>query len=152
MLKIEAANLPFVKFGDSTAARVGDWVVAIGNPFGLGGTVTAGIVSAVHRVTGQGGAYDRFIQTDAVDQQRQFGRPDVRPERQRHRHQFADLFARPAATSASASRSPPKQAKPIIDTLMKGGKIQRGYLGVGMPAGRPTTSPTRSACPRTAAS
>ncbi|WP_204315779.1 trypsin-like peptidase domain-containing protein, partial [Stenotrophomonas maltophilia] len=58
-------NLPFVKFGDSTSARVGDWVVAIGNPFGLGGSVTAGIVSALHRVTGQGGAYDRFIQTDA---------------------------------------------------------------------------------------
>uniref|UniRef100_UPI0013D62D13 trypsin-like peptidase domain-containing protein n=1 Tax=Klebsiella pneumoniae TaxID=573 RepID=UPI0013D62D13 len=65
VLRIEGTNLPFVKFGDSTSARVGDWVVAIGNPFGLGGSVTAGIVSALHRVTGQGGAYDRFIQTDA---------------------------------------------------------------------------------------
>ncbi len=66
VLKIEGNNLPFVKFGDSTKARVGDWVVAIGNPFGLGSTVTAGIVSALHRVTGSGGAYDRFIQTDAA--------------------------------------------------------------------------------------
>ena len=65
VLKINATNLPFVRFGDSTKTRVGDWVVAIGNPFGLGGTVTAGIVSALHRVTGQGGAYDRYIQTDA---------------------------------------------------------------------------------------
>ncbi|MFX5862060.1 trypsin-like peptidase domain-containing protein, partial [Acinetobacter baumannii] len=54
LLKIDAKNLPFVKFGESDAARVGDWVVAIGNPFGLGGTVTAGIVSSLHRVTGGG--------------------------------------------------------------------------------------------------
>ena len=56
---------PFVHFGDSGEARVGDWVIAIGNPFGLGGTVTSGIVSAVLRNTGTGGAYDRYIQTDA---------------------------------------------------------------------------------------
>ena len=66
MLKIKAdKSFPFVTFGDSSAARVGDWVVAIGNPFGLGGTVTSGIVSAVYRSTGQGTAYDRYIQTDA---------------------------------------------------------------------------------------
>ncbi|MGS3055007.1 S1C family serine protease, partial [Escherichia coli] len=65
LLKIDATNLPYVKWGDSSKARVGDWVLAIGEPFGLGGTVTAGIISAINRVTGQGGAYDRFIQTDA---------------------------------------------------------------------------------------
>src|SRR3546814_10878192 len=65
VLKINASGLPFVKFGDSTTTRVGDWVIAIGNPFGLGSTVTAGIVSALHRNTGQGGAYDRYIPTDA---------------------------------------------------------------------------------------
>ncbi|MEZ0244818.1 MAG: trypsin-like peptidase domain-containing protein, partial [Sphingomonas sp.] len=65
LLKIDGVNLPFVRFGDSSKARVGDWVVAIGNPFGLGGSVTAGIISAVHRVTGTGGANDRYIQTDA---------------------------------------------------------------------------------------
>src|SRR3546814_8251571 len=64
LLKIDAKDLPFVRFGDSTNTRVGDWVVAIGNPFGLGGTVTAGIVSALHRNIGAG-AYDRYIQTDA---------------------------------------------------------------------------------------
>ena len=53
------------RFGDSTRTRVGDWVVAIGNPFGLGGTVTAGIVSALHRSIQGAGAYDRYIQTDA---------------------------------------------------------------------------------------
>ena len=65
VLKIDAkAPLPFVKFGDSGKARAGDWVIAIGNPFGLGGTVTSGIVSSVNRATGTG-AYDHYIQTDA---------------------------------------------------------------------------------------
>jgi len=66
VLKIKSdKTFPFVKFGDSAEARPGDWVMAIGNPFGLGGTVTSGIVSAVYRNTGSGSAYDRYIQTDA---------------------------------------------------------------------------------------
>src|SRR3546814_4203048 len=72
---INASGLHFVKFGDSTTTRVGDWVIAIGNPFGLGSTVTAGIVSALHRNTGQGGAYDRYIQTDASINQGNSGGP-----------------------------------------------------------------------------
>ncbi len=67
VLKISRREpFPFVEFGDSTQSRPGDWVIAIGNPFGLGGTVTSGIVSAVYRNTGQGGAYDRYIQTDTA--------------------------------------------------------------------------------------
>src|SRR3954470_24218004 len=67
LLKIDGRNLPFVQWGDSTKARVGDWVLAIGNPYGLGGTVTAGIISAVHRSGfGGPGAYDRYLQTDAA--------------------------------------------------------------------------------------
>jgi serine protease Do len=74
VLKIEPKKaLPFVKFGDSTKARVGDWVIAIGNPFALSGTVTAGIISAVHR--GTGGTYDKFIQTDASINQGNSGGP-----------------------------------------------------------------------------
>ena len=65
LLKIEGQNFPFVEWGDSTRARVGDWVLAIGNPYGLGGTVTAGIISALHRGITGAGAYDRYIQTDA---------------------------------------------------------------------------------------
>ena len=95
LLKIEGDNLPFVQWGDSTKARVGDWVIAIGNPYGLGGTVTAGIISALHRgITGVG-AYDRYIQTDAAINMGNQRRPDVRSERQCHRHQFgADLADR----------------------------------------------------------
>src|SRR3546814_189396 len=66
VMKINATKpLPFVSFGDSRNARVGDWVVAIGNPLGRGGTVSAGIISAVYRNTGTGRAYDRYLQTDA---------------------------------------------------------------------------------------
>ncbi|MEX2454297.1 MAG: trypsin-like peptidase domain-containing protein, partial [Rhodospirillaceae bacterium] len=65
LLKVEPSRpLPAVSFGDSQKSRVGDWVVAIGNPFGLGGTVTAGIVSARQRDI-NAGPYDDFIQTDA---------------------------------------------------------------------------------------
>ena len=66
LLKIRATDLPFVKMADSKKSRVGDWVIAIGNPLGLGNTVTAGIISALQRNIGAGGAYDRFIQTDTA--------------------------------------------------------------------------------------
>ncbi|HEX2114553.1 MAG TPA: trypsin-like peptidase domain-containing protein, partial [Alphaproteobacteria bacterium] len=65
LLKVESPKpLPFVKFGNSDSARVGDWVIAIGNPFGLGGSVTQGIISARQRDI-NAGPYDDFIQTDA---------------------------------------------------------------------------------------
>ena len=86
LLKIEGRNLPYVQFGDSTKARVGDWALAIGNPFGLGGTVTAGIVSALHRNIGSG-QYDRYIQTDASINQGNSGGPLFDIERQRDRRE-----------------------------------------------------------------
>jgi serine protease Do len=130
LLKIDAAGLPFVRFGDSTRARVGDWVVAIGNPFGLGGTVTAGIVSAVHRVTG-GGASDRFIQTDASINQGNSGGPmfnlqgDVIGIN-------SQIFSQSGGNIGIGFAIPAEDAKPVIDTLMKGTAIRRGYLGVGI--------------------
>ena len=130
LLKIDATNLPFVRFGDSTRARVGDWVVAIGNPFGLGGTVTAGIVSAVHRVTG-GGASDRFIQTDASINQGNSGGPmfnlqgDVIGIN-------SQIFSQSGGNIGIGFAIPAEDAKPVIDTLMKGTAIKRGYLGVGI--------------------
>lgn len=130
VLKIDGANLPFVRFGDSSRARVGDWVVAIGNPFGLGGSVTAGIVSAVHRATGAG-AYDRFIQTDAAINQGNSGGPMFDMSGQVIGIN-SQIFSQSGGNIGIGFAIPADEAKPIIDTLMKGGKIQRGYLGVGI--------------------
>nr|WP_277923169.1 MULTISPECIES: Do family serine endopeptidase [unclassified Sphingomonas] len=130
LLKIDAKALPFVKFGNSNAARVGDWVVAIGNPFGLGGTVTAGIVSSLHRVTG-GGAYDRFIQTDAAINQGNSGGPmfDLSGNVIGINSQ---IFAGQSGGNIGIGFAiPADDAKPVIEKLMKGTTIARGYLGVG---------------------
>lgn len=130
LLKIDAKNLPFVKFGNSNAARVGDWVLAIGNPFGLGGTVTAGIVSSLHRVTG-GGAYDRFIQTDAAINQGNSGGPmfDLSGNVIGINSQ---IFAGQSGGNIGIGFAiPADDAKPVIDKLMKGTTIARGYLGIG---------------------
>ena len=133
LLKVDATNLPFVKFGDSSKARVGDWVIAIGEPFGLGGTVTAGIISALNRVTGQGGAYDRFIQTDAAINKGNSGGPmfDLSGNVIGINSQ---IFSPSEGSVGIGLAIPAEAAKPIIDTMMKGGKIQRGYLGVGRQA------------------
>ncbi|MBS0505429.1 MAG: Do family serine endopeptidase [Proteobacteria bacterium] len=130
VLKIDAgANLPFVQFGDSTHARVGDWVLAIGNPFGLGGTVTSGIVSAVHRNTGQGGAYDRYIQTDASINMGNSGGPMFDLQGNVIGINTA-IFSPSGGNVGIGFAIPAEQAKPVVDALMKGGRVKRGYLGV----------------------
>ena len=143
LLKISAPGpLPFVRFGDSTRARPGDWIVAIGNPFGLGGTVTAGIVSAVHRTTGLGNLADRFIQTDAAINQGNSGGPMF--------NLAGDVIGINSQILGSSSGGnigigfaiPAEDAKPVIDTLMKGGTVKRGYLGVGI---RPVDDDTAAA-------
>jgi len=130
VLKIEGQNLPFVKFGDSSGARVGDWIVAIGNPFGLGGTVTAGIISAVHRVTGAG-AYDRFIQTDASINRGNSGGPmfDLNGNVIGINSQ---ILSPTGGNVGIGFAIPAEEAQPIIAKLRSGASIDRGYLGVGM--------------------
>ena len=129
VLKIEAAGLPFVRFGSSTSARVGDWVVAIGSPFGIGSTVTAGIVSALQRATGQGGAYDRFIQTDAAINQGNSGGPlfDMNGNVIGINSQ---IYTPTGGNVGIGFAIPADQAKPIVDTLRGGAAIKRGYLGI----------------------
>lgn len=131
VLKIDAKKpLPFVKFGDSTKARVGDWVIAIGNPFGLGSTVTVGIVSALHRNTDLGGA-DRFIQTDASINQGNSGGPmfDMKGEVIGINSQ---ILSPTGGNVGIGFAIPSEQAVPIINQLRQGEKVQRGYLGISI--------------------
>jgi len=128
VLKIVGSKpFPFVKFGDSTKSRVGDWVVAIGNPYALSGTVTAGIISAVHRNTG--GTYDRFIQTDASINQGNSGGPMF--DMNGNVIGINSQILSPSGGNVGIGFAiPSEQAMPIIETLRKGGTVQRGYLGV----------------------
>jgi len=130
VLKIDAgSDLPFVRFGDSERARVGDWVLAIGNPFGLGGTVTTGIVSAIHRNTGQGGAYDRYLQTDASINMGNSGGPMFDLQGNVIGVNTA-IFSPSGGNVGIGFAIPAEQARPVVDALMKGGRVRRGYLGV----------------------
>jgi len=131
LLKIEGRNLPYVQWGDSTKARVGDWIVAIGNPYGLGGTVTAGIISALHRgITGVG-AYDRYIQTDAAINMGNSGGPMF--DLNGNVIGINSALISPTGASVGIGLAIPAElAKPVIDSLMRGQRPQRGYLGVGL--------------------
>ncbi len=131
LLKIEGSDLPFVNWGDSQRARVGDWVVAIGNPYGLGGTVTAGIISALHRgITGVG-AYDRYIQTDASINMGNSGGPMF--DMQGNVIGINSALISPTGASVGIGLAiPAEAAKPVIDALRKGQRPMRGYLGVGL--------------------
>ena len=131
VLKIDATGLPFVRFGDSARARVGDWVVAIGNPFGLDGTVTAGIVSALHRPS-ELGPYTRFIQTDAAINQGNSGGPMFDLSGNVIGVNSQILGNQAGGNIGIGFAIPAEEAKPIIDRLMKGQTIQRGYMGVSL--------------------
>ncbi len=130
VLKITGTKpFSFVKFGDSRKARVGDWVIAIGNPFGLGGTVTQGIISAVLRNTGTGSAYDRYLQTDASINRGNSGGPMF----DMHGNVIGINNAIYSPTGGSVGIGfaiPADIAAPIVDKLIKGVAIERGYLGV----------------------
>ncbi|MBA4765273.1 MAG: Do family serine endopeptidase [Erythrobacter sp.] len=119
---------PFVTFGDSRQARVGDWVIAIGNPFGLGGTVTSGIVSSVLRNTG-GGAYDRYLQTDASINRGNSGGPLF--DMEGNVIGINNAIISPTGGSVGIGFAiPAETAEPIVDKLVRGIEIERGYLGI----------------------
>ena len=134
VLKIKGGRpFPFVRFGDSSQARVGDWVIAIGNPFGLGGTVTSGIVSSVYRNTGQGGAYDRYIQTDAAINRGNSGGPLF--DMQGNVIGINNAIFSPSGGSVGVGFAiPAETAAPIVQQLRRGEAIERGYLGVSIQA------------------
>lgn len=128
LLKVESSKpLPAVQFGDSDKARIGDWVMAIGNPFGLGGTVTAGILSARNRSTG--GAYDDFLQTDASINRGNSGGPMFDMDGRVIGVNSAILSPNGGSVGIGFAISS-NLARPVIEQLKNGGSVKRGWLGV----------------------
>ena len=121
-------KLPFVGFGNSDKSRVGDWVVAIGNPFGLGGTVTAGIISARGRDIGAG-TYDDFIQSDASINKGNSGGPMFNMKGEVIGINTA-IYSPSGGSVGIGFAIPTKLASPIIEQIKKFGRARRGWLGV----------------------
>jgi serine protease Do len=137
VLKVEAGHpLPSVPFGDSTKARVGDWVVSVGNPFGLGGTVTAGIVSASGRdvPSEEHSAYVDYLQIDAPINQGNSGGPTFNEEGQVIGINTAIYSPNGGGSVGIGFAIPSNIAKPIVAELEKSGTVTRGWLGVEMQA------------------
>ena len=118
-----------VKFGDSDKARVGDWVVAIGHPFGLGGTVTSGIVSARNRDIGMT-RYDDFIQTDASINQGNSGGPLFNLKGEVVGINTAIIAPGQSGSIGIGFAIPANAASKVIDQLIDYGETRRGWLGV----------------------
>ena len=121
-------KLSFVRFGNSDKSRVGDWVVAIGNPFGLGGTVTAGIISARARNI-NAGPYDDFIQSDASINKGNSGGPMFNMAGEVVGINTA-IYSPSGGSVGIGFAIPSKLAEPIIGQLKKFGRARRGWLGV----------------------
>ncbi len=130
LLKIEAKEkLPYLKFGNSDSAKVGDWVLAIGNPFGLGGTVTSGIISAKSRFIG--GVYDELIQTDASINRGNSGGPLINMNNEVIGINSV-IISTSGANIGIGFAIPSNHASNIFNQLKSGGKIVRGFLGVSI--------------------
>jgi len=130
LLKIDASNLPVLPFGNSDALQVGQPVAAIGNPFGLQGTVTTGIVSAKGRVIGEG-PYDNFIQTDASINPGNSGGPLVNSSGEVIGINTA-IFSQSGGSMGIGFAIPVNLAKSILPQLQAQGHVTRGWLGVSI--------------------
>ncbi len=131
LIKIDGAdNLKALELGDSDNLEVGDWVVAIGNPYGLGHTVTAGIVSAKFRNNVMGGTFDNFIQTDASINPGNSGGPLMNINGEVIGINSA-IYSQTGGSVGIGFAIPVNMVKDIL-SMLKAGKIERGYLGVGI--------------------
>ena len=129
LLKIDAPKpLPFVKFGDSDQAKVGDWVIAVGNPFGLGGTVTKGIVSARGRPIADS-SYVDFLQIDASINRGNSGGPTFNMAGEVIGINTA-IFSPNGGSVGIGFAIPSNSAKSVIEALKTSGHVDRGWLGV----------------------
>lgn len=133
VIKVDANDLPFVSWGDSSSLQVGEYVLAVGNPFGLDSTVTLGIVSAL----GRGGMgitqYEDFIQTDAAINPGNSGGALVNTQGELIGINTA-IFSRSGGYQGVGFAVPTKLAQPIYTSLVKTGSVVRGFLGVGIQA------------------
>lgn len=129
VLKIKPpSQLPAVSFGNSDKTRVGDWVIAIGNPFGFGGSVTAGIISARSRDI-QAGPYDDFLQTDASINRGNSGGPMFNLDGEVIGINTA-IFSPSGGSVGIGFAIPSNVAEPVIRQLIEHGEVRRGWLGV----------------------
>ena len=128
LLKIDGKNLPTVRVGDSNTLKPGQWVVAIGSPFGLDHSVTAGVVSAVGRSTGAGPALRAIHPDRRGDQPGQFRWAAAEHPRRSGRHQLADLLISGGYMGISFA-IPIDLAMSAVEQIKKSGKVTRGQLG-----------------------
>jgi serine protease Do len=129
LLKVKAdAPLPALSFGDSDGARVGDWVLAIGNPFGLGGSATAGIISARGRDI-RSGPYDDYLQIDAPINSGNSGGPVFNADGKVIGVNTA-IFSPNGGNVGIGFAIPAKQVKSVVDELRASGSVRRGWLGI----------------------
>ncbi|UFN49896.1 trypsin-like peptidase domain-containing protein [Roseomonas sp. OT10] len=131
LLRVESrTSLPAVPWGSSGALRVGQWVLAAGNPFALGGTVTSGIVSARGREIGAG-PFDDFIQTDAAINPGNSGGPLFNTAGEVIGINTA-IFSPSGGSAGIGFATPSDLARPVIEQLRRDGKVERGWLGVAV--------------------
>jgi serine protease Do len=131
VVKIDAHDLPFVRWGDSSALQVGEYVLAVGNPFGLNSTVTLGIVSALGRGHMGITQYEDFIQTDAAINPGNSGGALVNTRGELVGINTA-IFSRTGGYQGVGFAVPATMAKPVAESLIMTGKVVRGYLGVAI--------------------
>ena len=128
LIKIEAKNQPFVELGDSTQVKVGEWVLAIGNPLGMEHTVTAGIVSAKGRQL-ETGTYQDFIQTDAAINRGNSGGPLINM-RGEVIGVTSNILTPTGGNIGIGFAIPSNIAKRVVEQLKEKGRVVRGYLGI----------------------
>ena len=131
VVKIEGKNLPHTDWGDSSKLQVGEYVLAIGNPFGLNSTVTLGIVSALGRGRMGITQYEDFIQTDAAINPGNSGGALVNTNGELVGINTA-IISQSGGYQGVGFAVPVSMAKPVFDSLMKNGKVVRGFLGIGI--------------------
>ena len=131
VIKIDASNLPYVRWGDSSKLQVGEYVLAVGNPFGLNSTVTLGIVSALGRGHMGITQYEDFIQTDAAINPGNSGGALVSPAGELVGINTA-IVSQTGGYQGVGFAVPANMAKPVFESLVKNGKVVRGYLGVAI--------------------